>query len=101
MAVALAGRPELLLCDEPTSLQDRRQAAWLIGHLQRWRRHTGGSVLMGKYKTSAALAEMQMIDGKDITTEAALSKLMYLLGSGVSSSSFKTIFETSLRGEMM
>jgi L-asparaginase len=61
----------------------------------------GGSVLMGKYKTSAALAEMQIIDGKDITTEAALCKLMYLLGSEVSPSSFKTIFETSLRGEMM
>jgi len=26
--------------------------------------------------------------------------LMYLLGSNVSSASFKTIFETSLRGEM-
>ena len=36
----------------------------------------------------------------DITTEAAIAKLMYLLGSGVSHKSFKTIFETSLRGEM-
>ncbi len=60
----------------------------------------GGSVLMGKYLTSAALRDMGLIDGKDITTEAALTKLMYLLGSGVSPTSFKTIFETSLRGEM-
>ncbi|WP_445385964.1 asparaginase [Robiginitalea sp. IMCC44478] len=60
----------------------------------------GGSVLMGQYETSVELAQIPLIDGKDITTEAALAKLMYLLGSRVSSNSFKTIFEASLRGEM-
>ncbi|SNZ01111.1 asparaginase [Flagellimonas pacifica] len=61
---------------------------------------SGGSVDMGHYETSERLKKMQLINGKDITTEAAITKAMYLLGSKVSDELFKTIFETSLRGEM-
>lgn len=62
---------------------------------------SGGSVLMGQYETSEALRRIAIISGKDITTEAAITKLMYMLGSQVSQKAFKTIFETSLRGEMV
>jgi energy-coupling factor transporter ATP-binding protein EcfA2 len=36
LAVVLAGEPDLLLLDEPTSLQDPQQAAWLRSRLQDW-----------------------------------------------------------------
>ncbi len=61
---------------------------------------SGGSVIMGQYETSEQLKKLQVVNGKDITTEAAITKLMYLLGSNISSKTFKTIFETPLRGEM-
>ncbi|KKN21122.1 hypothetical protein LCGC14_0928720, partial [marine sediment metagenome] len=61
---------------------------------------SGGSVQMGHYETSEQLKNLQVINGKDITTEAAMAKLMYLLGSNISESLFKTVFETPLRGEM-
>ena len=60
----------------------------------------GGSVVMGAYETSIALKKMGVISGKDITTEAAIAKLMFLLGENLSSKAFKTIYETSIRGEM-
>ena len=60
----------------------------------------GGSVILGHYETSVALKEIGVVNGKDITTESAIAKLMYLLGENLESKSFKMFFERSLRGEV-
>lgn len=59
-----------------------------------------GSVSMGHYETSSTMKKLGIISGKDITTEAAITKLMYLLGQNIPQEDFKKVFETSLRGEM-
>ena len=60
----------------------------------------GGSVILGQYETSVQLQKIGLIEGKDITTESAIVKMMYMLGADIPKKEFKAIFERSLRGEM-
>ncbi|WNW00865.1 asparaginase [Tenacibaculum sp. HL-MS23] len=60
----------------------------------------GGSVILGHYETSSDLKRIGIVDGKNITTETAVAKMMYLLGEKLSKEQFKHYFETSLRGEI-
>lgn len=59
-----------------------------------------GSVELGKYETSLDLERIGVVGGYDITTESALSKLMYLIGEGYEGKRLIELLQTSLRGEM-
>jgi L-asparaginase len=59
-----------------------------------------GSVQQGKYETSSFFDKIGVISGKDMTTEAALTKMMYLLGSESAKEAVQKKLAVSLQGEM-
>ncbi|NLN96635.1 MAG: type I asparaginase [Bacteroidales bacterium] len=60
----------------------------------------GGSVEIGKYETSIEIGKIGVVGGYDITTESAIAKLMYLLGSGYTKNEIERFLQIPLRGEM-
>ncbi len=59
-----------------------------------------GRIVPDKYETGRRLMSIGVYNGKDLTTEAALTKMMYLLGKKLSKKAIKSAFERPLRGEM-
>lgn len=60
----------------------------------------GGMVEPGKYAGSYRLDKTGVLNGSDMTTESAITKLMYLFGKNLSGHTIKKNMTISLRGEM-
>ena len=59
-----------------------------------------GSVEMHRYENGQRLSNIGVISGHDITTEAALAKLMMLFGKGYGPEKVKKLMQQSLCGEL-
>jgi L-asparaginase len=60
----------------------------------------GGRVMQGRYQTSHSLQEMGVVSGADLTTEAAITKLMFALGQSSHIQEVKNILRHAIAGEM-
>ena len=60
----------------------------------------GGAVEHGKYQASVPLSDAGVVSGLDMTLEAALTKLMFLLGQGYAGKRLREAVHSSLRGEL-
>ncbi|MBR5148847.1 MAG: type I asparaginase [Bacteroidaceae bacterium] len=59
-----------------------------------------GSVKMHLYETGCQLLDAGIISGNDSTVEAALTKLMYLLGRGLTPDAIRSEMKRSIAGEI-
>ncbi len=59
-----------------------------------------GSVRLGTYEAGSALVDAGAVSGFNMTTEAAVAKLQYLLSQDLNHDQVRELMETNLRGEL-
>lgn len=59
-----------------------------------------GKVIQGMYETSSQLRRIGVIGGQDLSYEAAVTKLMFVLGQNPNKQKTMKLLTTSLRGEL-
>ena len=60
----------------------------------------GGKVTQGQYQSSKFLQQVGVLSGSDLTAEAAITKMMFVLGQSNDLDTCRAMLTTSLRGEM-
>lgn len=61
---------------------------------------SSGAVQQGKYETSNFFSKIGVMSGADMTSEAAITKLMYLLNKGLTGTEIKKAIATDIVGEV-
>lgn len=61
---------------------------------------SSGRVIQGKYETSSFFNKIGVVSGADLTSEAAITKLMYLLGKNLPTSETKKLLQIAIVGEL-
>jgi len=59
-----------------------------------------GAVNQGKYETSVGMKKLGVVSANDMTLEAALTKLMFLIGNNIKNNELKRAFLNPISGEL-